>query len=422
MPSSPLNLALRGRRFDFVTLLLDWGADPNRVDLDDLFGTYNSELFERFRELGVDLVAQHAVAGAIAYHTSNKPLLGFAKRHRLTDPRFQKELDIALAHHAAEGNEKGVQLCLWAGANPHTAVASLRFSPSESPDDYDSDDEDDVFLSSAIYEACQAGHDEVLKRLRPDPAHDDIEELWRVAASARVIDLLAPHGLPNNVGAIIQHHLWWATFADAWRRVAALRHLFEVGVRWKEANVEEIGSLRRSLLKASDNTFVDLIKVLTTEDYCSDEILRELARTPSMVARMKKVGFIPSHDERDRSSQLRPTRSREVLQKLSIWLPKRERSKAASPNAHRSVRIGRLNKKQIELDREELFKRVWSRPVATVAKECGLSGPGLKKVCARLAVPVPPRGYWAKLNAKKPVTRPGLPALSSESVKARETS
>jgi hypothetical protein len=57
--SSPLDLALRVRRFDFVTLLLDWGADPSRVDLDDLFGTYNSELFERFREdCGAVLVFQ----------------------------------------------------------------------------------------------------------------------------------------------------------------------------------------------------------------------------------------------------------------------------------------------------------------------------------------------------------------------------
>src|SRR6266550_5292936 len=46
-PRSPLDLALRARRLDFVTLLLEWGADPHRVDLDDLFDTYNSELFTR---------------------------------------------------------------------------------------------------------------------------------------------------------------------------------------------------------------------------------------------------------------------------------------------------------------------------------------------------------------------------------------
>jgi hypothetical protein len=50
---------------------------------------------------------------------SNKPLFGFAKRHRETDPRMQVELNIALDHHAHEGNLKGVHLYLWAGADPH---------------------------------------------------------------------------------------------------------------------------------------------------------------------------------------------------------------------------------------------------------------------------------------------------------------
>jgi hypothetical protein len=35
---SPLNLALRGRRWDLVDLLLDWGADPREVNLHDLLG------------------------------------------------------------------------------------------------------------------------------------------------------------------------------------------------------------------------------------------------------------------------------------------------------------------------------------------------------------------------------------------------
>jgi hypothetical protein len=32
-----------------------------------------------------------------------------------------------LAYHAGKGNAKGVQLCLWAGADPHDTAASLCF-------------------------------------------------------------------------------------------------------------------------------------------------------------------------------------------------------------------------------------------------------------------------------------------------------
>jgi hypothetical protein len=49
---SPLDLALRARRWDLLDLLLEWGADPRRVSLIDLFDSYNSELFEAFAILG----------------------------------------------------------------------------------------------------------------------------------------------------------------------------------------------------------------------------------------------------------------------------------------------------------------------------------------------------------------------------------
>jgi hypothetical protein len=53
------------------------------------------------------------------------------------------------------------------------------------------------------------------------------------------------------------------------------------------------------------------------------------------------------------------------------------------------------------------------------AKEYGLPGAGLKKIRTRLAVPVPPRGYWAKLNAGKPVKRSRLPNLPVAQTKDR---
>lgn len=65
----------------------------------------------------------------------------------------------------------------------------------------------------------------------------------------------------------------------------------------------------------------------------------------------------------------------------------------------------------LRLERSELFERVWTVPVDTLAKEWGLSGRGLAKACRRLRIPVPPRGYWAKVAAGQRVRRPKLPAL-----------
>ncbi len=411
-PRSPLDLALRARRFDFVTLLLEWGADPHRVDLDDLFDTYNSDLFTRFQDLGIDLTAGHALAAALAYHTSNRPLFGFAKRHRVSNPKMQTELNIALAHHVSQESEKGVQLCLWAGADPHAPALTLRYWRGSAHDDGEDDDDPDLGVS-AVYEACQRGNTVILKRLRPDPTRDDFDQLYQAASSRAVIDLLAEHCLPQDIRAVIQHHLWWATFdRGQWRSIDALRRLFEIGARWTQSSADEIAGFRRSLLKASDSTFVELMKLMTTADYCSPELLQALARTPAVRDRMKKVGFVPlSPDDPKRFTQLRPTRSREVLKKFSVEI--RELRRASPPLPPRSARIGprQPNGREINLDRSELFEHVWSKPVARLAVEWGISGPGLKKVCGRLHVPVPPRGYWAKLKAGHRVSRPKLPSL-----------
>ena len=109
-----LDRALQLRRRDLLDLLLAWGANPLEVSVDVLCDTYDTELYERFRTLGLDLTKKHELACALGYHTSNKPLFGFPKRHREEEPSIQRELDIAVAHHASEGNEKGVLLCLWA--------------------------------------------------------------------------------------------------------------------------------------------------------------------------------------------------------------------------------------------------------------------------------------------------------------------
>lgn len=65
-----------------------------------------------------------------------------------------------------------------------------------------------------------------------------------------------------------------------------------------------------------------------------------------------------------------------------------------------------------ELTRQALYDLVWAEPVRTVAASFGISDVGLKKHCLSADVPVPDRGYWAKLKAGKPVIRVRLPPRS----------
>ena len=66
------------------------------------------------------------------------------------------------------------------------------------------------------------------------------------------------------------------------------------------------------------------------------------------------------------------------------------------------------------LTRAELHRRVWHTPLSRLAPELGLSDNGLRKLCHRYNIDVPPRGFWARLAAGQNVTRPPLASPSDD--------
>ena len=414
--SSPLDCALESRRIDLVDLLLAWGTDPHQVSRTAVFETYSSALMERFRSLGVDMTDGHEMAEVLAERTSNKPLFGFARRHRQGDPKVQRELDMALVHHAGAGNEKGVMLCLWAGADPYARAPDLRW-----PIDTE-EEEDDSGGVTAIWQACIAGHVVILERLDPDPSRLDYDDLYRWSRSAAVIDVLARRALPREVSAVVAAHIPGRgigfLFSGRSPSVYPLRRLFELGMRWTSGTNEEIANVRRSLLRTTDDLFGETLKLLTKGDHCAPEILRELARTPAFQRKMVEAGFMPRPTEDHQKWQhRRQIRSNEVLSKCGLGRPGRNRSGAAgrtpAPSLPRVVRVGYHNRsgREVRLTRRDLFERVWSTPTTQLAAEWGLSDQGLAKVCRRLRIPRPQRGYWAKKQAGQNPRRPTLPKV-----------
>ncbi|HHL4081278.1 hypothetical protein [Burkholderia sola] len=70
----------------------------------------------------------------------------------------------------------------------------------------------------------------------------------------------------------------------------------------------------------------------------------------------------------------------------------------------------------ITFERKTLYDEIWTDPVSTVSKRYGMSDNGLRKVCQKLGVPLPPLGYWSKLRAGKNVKRPPLPRHDGQTV------
>jgi len=66
------------------------------------------------------------------------------------------------------------------------------------------------------------------------------------------------------------------------------------------------------------------------------------------------------------------------------------------------------------VSREELYALVWEKPMSKLSSEYGISDVGLAKICKRMEIPRPPRGYWAKLDAGRAPPKPKLKKLSKE--------
>ena len=326
-----LDAALVSRRPDLVELLLSWGANPHRVDLETLFGTYSSALFERFYGLGVDLTRRHGIARALGYHTSNKPLYGLAKRHRNADPAIARDLNAALAHHAYKGNEKGALLCLWAGADPHAPCDPLPYSEEVI---YDPDDdipfEDLNWTPTALRSACSGGHADLVERFGPDPERDDFDDLYLVASNPATVDVLARYALPVDVNAVVEQRIesadWRFSNED---HVGALRRLFEHGARWARASNEALRVVRRNLFALEGHDFQRVVLALATPGACAPEILCELSRTPAFERRLNEAG----HLARNRQWHLR----RNADQIAAVALAFRPDSAAAKKAARRAM-------------------------------------------------------------------------------------
>ncbi len=79
-----------------------------------------------------------------------------------------------------------------------------------------------------------------------------------------------------------------------------------------------------------------------------------------------------------------------------------------------------MNWETTRFERQNLFDEVWTTPVTTLAKGYGLSDVGLRKICVALDVPLPPRGYWAKLAAGKKIPKPVLHKTTGRTTYVRE--
>jgi hypothetical protein len=68
----------------------------------------------------------------------------------------------------------------------------------------------------------------------------------------------------------------------------------------------------------------------------------------------------------------------------------------------------------VEVNRQELYDLIWSKPGTKLSSEFGVSDVAIAKRCRKLNIPRPSRGYWAKIDAGHKPRKPPLPPTADE--------
>lgn len=407
------------RRLDFVELAVEYGADTASLPLIDVLLSWDRGIMSLFLKRGADPIGGHPFAHAFQkrIRTALGCYLDCKRAHPELSAHLQEQADIALRQFSRDGNLKWVSLLMWAGANPRSRGPTLE--DLEYIDEADGED----MSTTALEEACTFGHLEILERLvKPDPSLDgrQLRDLLSAAstfANGDIITYLLSRGAkPNDradggstaLNACIRNLGWEDIGVVLYGRLTpshkvsktrgALCLLLEHGAVWKPG--ESLKEIRRALYRLQPAVIVELVGLLLKHHACDEGTTHDLLRTPRMRKHMKgcedelsRLGLTVDGRRRPQSHEVKPSSTSPGRAKARSWLP-------PSPYL--------LHK----YDREQLYEELWAEPTRTVAARYGITDVGLAKVCHQLRVPKPPRGYWAKKAAGRPVPRrPKLPRL-----------
>jgi len=383
------------RRLDFVELLVENGAEIVSVPLADVLLTWEPRLMRFFLDRGADPIKDFPFATAFGakIRTAIRAFVEYKQAHQDLAPALLEQANMALRYFCSKGEMKWISLMLWAGADARSLGPSLDETDPTDPDCY----------ASAMQQACYAGNVEALKKLKPEPGRDNLEDLLHSVAISRrqdairyLLDLGAkPNDKENGGSSALDTCIWHLGFPSfnpygfkslksrfaVSNDIDNMRELAERGAVWKPDR-SSMNSLRRNLYECEPGVTIELLRVLLRYNACSMEQAHELLKHPRMREHLASETW--------------------HLTRLKLNVEDKQSKGPQPPPAYLLA----------QYNREELYEKVWSLPTCEVAKHYGFSDVRLGKLCKILQVPKPDRGYWAKKEAGKPTRKkPPLPSL-----------
>jgi ankyrin repeat protein len=401
--------AVSHQRLEFVELLVSHGAEISAVPFIEVLRVWKPTIIRYFLDHGADFIkdSPFAVAFGEKIRTALRPWRECREEYPEFAGQLQEQADRALRHFCFKGDLKWVSLLIWAGADPRSIGPTLA-------------DEDDVdeYLS-ALSAAAYAEAVQILKRLKPDSKRDDVDVLLTTAAGSGHPDVVRylfelgakPNDKPNGGSSGLENCLERFRFESFMHNVSftnyrsptkaskyavaktrnTIQLLLEHGALWRPDTTNQVAQVRRGLLECEPDVILDLVEQLMKHSACTNGTIHELLRTPTMkehitpiARRLIGLGF----DFRTSEQKAEDERQKEAYRQ---WA---------------------LRELASRYTREQIYKEIWSEPIQHVAKRYKISDVGLAKVCRKLNIPRPGRGYWAMKAAGKPTPRqPPLPQL-----------
>lgn len=72
------------------------------------------------------------------------------------------------------------------------------------------------------------------------------------------------------------------------------------------------------------------------------------------------------------------------------------------------------------INREQLHKKVWSKPFTKIAPKHNISATDLRKLCNKFLIPIPQMGHWQKIAFGKKIDIPPLPSYKCFSLRIKK--
>ena len=152
--------------------------------------------------------------------------------------------------------------------------------------------------------------------------------------------------------------------------------------------------------------WMDIDEINSTLNVCRDVINNDETGRKNVVKETKSA-------HSDRVLPIDPV----MMKMLKAWRAEQSEQYGLKlmPSAFIFGTVSIVDNAKKQKQREELYVKVWEKPVSQVAKELGISDNALRKRCINLDVPLPDRGYWAKLKAGQAFNKPELSEMESDS-------